>query len=91
MQIEIIFAAKSQVYQIQLTIEQGATVAQAIGQSDIEQSWPLPTTIAYAVFGQSVQDDYVLQAGDRIEILRPLTISPMEARRLRAAKARAKS
>ena len=37
------------------------------------------------VFGKTVADDYVLQAGERVEIYRPLLIDPKENRRRRAA------
>ena len=38
------------------------------------------------VFGKAITDDYVLEAGDRIEIYRPLIADPKEVRRQRAAK-----
>lgn len=45
----------------------------------------LPAEIAVGVFGQLVALDYVLAEGDRVEVYRPLTISPAERRRQRAA------
>jgi uncharacterized protein len=40
--------------------------------------------VAVAVFGERVDSGYVLSAGDRIELLRPLLVDPKEARRKRA-------
>ena len=37
-------------------------------------------------FGREISRDARVADGDRIEILRPLAVSPMEARRLRARK-----
>lgn len=45
----------------------------------------LPTEIAVGVFGQLVTLDHVLSEGDRLEVYRPLKISPVERRRQRAA------
>jgi putative ubiquitin-RnfH superfamily antitoxin RatB of RatAB toxin-antitoxin module len=36
-----------------------------------------------AVWGKAVKPEYVLKAGDRLDILRPLLVDPKEARRLR--------
>ena len=33
------------------------------------------------VFGEPVSDSYLVQSGDRVEVYRPLTIDPREARR----------
>lgn len=38
----------------------------------------------YGIFNQSVELDYVLQDGDRIEVYRPLQIDPKTARKIRA-------
>jgi len=43
-----------------------------------------PATVALGVFGQTENDEYELQAGDRIEIYRPLEQDPKEWRRQRA-------
>lgn len=46
--------------------------------------------LAYAVWARAVGLDYVLQADDRVELLRPLRVDPMTARRERFAKQGAK-
>lgn len=39
--------------------------------------------LTHAVWGRAVSADYVLQAGDRIELVRGLRVDPMTARRER--------
>ena len=40
-----------------------------------------PNTIPLGVYGQIVADDYPMQAGDRLELYRPLQQDPKERRR----------
>jgi len=73
---------------LQLQVAQGTTLSAALVASGILQqhqlSWPLPV----GVFGLRVEspDSYQLQAGDRIELYRPLTRDPKDVRRQRAAR-----
>jgi len=39
-------------------------------------------------FGREIRSDEPLREGDRVEILRPLVMGPMEARRMRAHRKR---
>ena len=52
----------------------------------VDAQGELSAEIAVGVFGQLVALDYVLSEGDRVEVYRPLAISPAERRRQRAAK-----
>ncbi|KJV33799.1 RnfH family protein [Luteibacter yeojuensis] len=45
-----------------------------------------PNRERLGVFGKKVEAGRVLEAGDRVEIYRALTLDPMEARRRRAAR-----
>jgi len=45
----------------------------------------LPAEIAVGIFGQCVTLDQPLSEGNRLEVYRPLAISPAERRRQRAA------
>lgn len=63
-------------------LAEGATIAEAIAAAGL-------TPKAYAgvaVHGEIATDDRRLQDGDRVELLRALTIDPKEARRRRAGK-----
>lgn len=71
---------------LQLCCVRGTTLSAAVLASGVLQqhglSWPVPV----GIFGQRIDtpDDYQLQAGDRIELYRPLTRDPKDVRRQRA-------
>jgi uncharacterized protein len=87
--VEVMYATLAQVWsvRVQLPLE-NANVAAALALARLSPQWPSieidPQHLA--VFGQSVQLDSTLHEGDRVEILRPLLIDPMDARRSRAEK-----
>lgn len=71
---------------LSLQVAHGTTLSAAVLDSGIlaqhQLSWPLPV----GVFGQRIDspDSYVLAAGERIELYRPLTRDPKDVRRQRA-------
>lgn len=73
---------------LRLQVAKGSTLAEVVLGSGVlaqhQLSWPLPV----GVFGQRVDvpDTYQVQAGDRIELYRPLTRDPKDVRRQRAAR-----
>ncbi len=73
---------------LQLQITEGSTLSNVVLLSGIlaqhQLVWPMPV----GVFSQRVADPdrYVLQAGDRIELYRPLTRDPKDVRRQRAVR-----
>lgn len=61
------------------TVEEGVTIAAFLASlSPSAQGCPC------GVWGKRVAEDYLLRAGDRVEIYRPLQADPKEARRRRA-------
>ncbi len=71
-----------------LDMEEGATVASALhGCADFmaAQSQPLET-LRIGIWGRVRPLETPLRERDRIEVYRPLTVDPKEARRLRYAK-----
>ena len=82
MAIKIVHAWPHSVDSVDLLLPHGAVVADALKQTQIN---PQSST---AIYGKQVGHDHALNDGDRIEILRPLTVDPKEARRLRAARTR---
>ena len=46
----------------------------------------MPNKANCGVFGREITDDYVIRAGDRLEIYRPLERDPRDARRELAAR-----
>lgn len=83
--IEIAFAKPDHQMILKLDVTEGCTVKEAILQSAILQRYPEInwTTHATGIFGNVVAETTALQAGDRIEIYRPLHRDPKQARLLR--------
>jgi putative ubiquitin-RnfH superfamily antitoxin RatB of RatAB toxin-antitoxin module len=90
-QIEVVYAAVSRQVLRTVSVKQGATVRAAVLASGIGSEFP-ELNLAESplgIFGKVVADpdSRLIQAGERIEIYRPLLADPKEVRRLRAAKA----
>ena len=81
--VEVVFALPQRQMLVDVTLEEGATLADAIEKSGLTAQFPgeqiesLPT----GVWGRPVDRNHVLRDGDRVEIYRPLEIEPREARR----------
>ncbi|EZP33120.1 RnfH family protein [Pseudomonas sp. RIT288] len=90
-EIEVVYAAVDRQVLRTLRVPEGATVREAVLKSGIGDEFPELdlNECPLGIFGKVVADPQVRlsQAGDRIEIYRPLLADPKEVRRLRAAKA----
>lgn len=84
-EVEVVYALPRQAHRRTLSLPAGATVADALAAVadrppfdalDLERA-------PVGVFGDRVARDRPLRPGDRVEIYRPLTIDPREARRRR--------
>lgn len=86
--ITVAFATPEKQLEIPLTVEESCTVALAIDRSAICAQFPeiSRSNLVVGINSRRVTLDSLLQSGDRIEIYRPLTIDPKEARRSRVAK-----
>ena len=86
LEVEVVYARPEQQVLIQLSVPGGSTVRDAIIRSNILSDVPGLDleTLAVGIFARRVTLDYILKTGDRVEIYRPLTMSPVEARRWRA-------
>jgi putative ubiquitin-RnfH superfamily antitoxin RatB of RatAB toxin-antitoxin module len=86
--IEIIYALPTEQVLIECEVPEASTIREAIIVSKILTKYPeIDLAInSVGIFSQPVNLDDEVQAGDRIEIYRPLTIDPKEARRIRALK-----
>ncbi len=98
--VEVAYALPHKQKIIALLVEPGTTALQAVQRSRIGEHFPELdiTTAKLGIFGQALgtkglnpADSYVLHQGDRVEIYRPLTSDPKDARRKRAEKAADKS
>ena len=88
--IEVVFALPARQELISLTVDPGTTVAMAIRQCGIGDLFPGEDLADYqaGIWGKPVGRDHPLQDGDRLELYRPLSMDPREARRKLAADGR---
>ncbi|WP_322845861.1 RnfH family protein [Pseudomonas sp. B33.4] len=90
-EIEVVYAAVDRQVLRSVSVNEGATVRAAVRASGIGSEFPELNLAEcpLGIFGKVVADPdtRVIQAGERIEIYRPLLADPKEVRRLRAAKA----
>lgn len=86
MQVEIVFALPSRQELRQLSVDDGATVADVIAVSGIVSAFPETDfeVLQAAIWGHPVERSQAVREGDRVELLRPLAMDPREARRLKA-------
>lgn len=82
----VAYASTAQQFHIAVPFVTGMTAAEAIEKSAIGQQVSLPEPLQLGIFGSKIDSaQQVLQAGDRVEIYRALTIHPQDIRRKRAA------
>jgi putative ubiquitin-RnfH superfamily antitoxin RatB of RatAB toxin-antitoxin module len=89
--VEVVYAAVDRQALLSVAVPVGTTVRATLLKSGIGEAF-LELNLAdcpVGIFGKVVADPDTrpVQAGDRIEIYRPLLADPKEVRRLRAAKA----
>ena len=84
--VEVAYALPEKQWLLKLSIKADSTVREAIEHSGILQqaAITMPDNEHVGIFGERVSLDTLLQAGDRVEIYRPLLVDPMENRRRRA-------
>lgn len=84
--VEVVCATPERQVLYRVSLPVGSTALQAVQQSGILQELP---EVAFdpsrlGIFSRRVEADELLKDGDRVEIYRPLTIDPKDARRRRA-------
>jgi len=86
--VEVVLAMPEKQELVALEVVEGTTLAEAITLSGIMEKFEgfKVDLSRVGVFGQKTGPDHVLQAGDRVEIYRPLVADPKEVRRQRALK-----
>ena len=86
MLVEVVYALPERHVSVQVELELGATVSDALRCSEIErliEGLDLGA-VTVGVFGEVVSVERPLRPGDRVEIYRALTVDPRDARRERA-------
>ena len=86
LEVEVAYALPHQQFLRRLTMPSGSTVRQAIVQSGVLSKFPEIDlkSVKVGIFSRPVDLGVLLNSGDRVEIYRPLILSPTDARRLRA-------
>lgn len=89
--VYLVYALPQQQHVIDLLLPNGSTVMDAVTRSGFLQRFPAigEQPLQCAIFNRVVPLGEPLQAGDRIEVLRPLRVDPKEQRRKEAARTRA--
>ena len=84
--VVVVYALPVEQAVVRLQVAAGTTVEQAIVRCGLLQRYPEVNLAVnrVGVFGKIVTRDTLLQAGDRVEIYRPLVVEPKAARRRRA-------
>lgn len=89
--IEVVYALAHKQKLVSLTVAPGTTARQAVLQSGLAAEFAgLDLQNSHlGIFGKVLPkpEERVLQAGERVEIYRPLLADPKEVRKQRAAKA----
>ena len=85
--VQVAYVDGSGQYLVSIEWHASLTAMQALQKSGLLAKLPAEQSLAVGVFGIRVDqpEQYLLQAGDRLEIYRPLTRDPMAVRRKRAA------
>ena len=86
LEIEVVYALPHRQFLCRLRVSPGSTVRDAIMQSGLLSKFPEIDleSVKVGVFSRPVGLGDPLNSGDRVEIYRPLILSPTDARRLRA-------
>ena len=84
--VQVAFATPPTQVVIDLVLQEGTSIAEAIFASGICAQFPEidPETLPAGVWGKIRSRDYMLREGDRVEIYRELKADPKDARRSRA-------
>lgn len=86
--VEVVYASPHRQARYALRVGQGTTVAEAIRTSGVLEAFPEIDLARnrVGIYGVLTRPGQLLRDGDRVEIYRPLSADPKEARRTRAAR-----
>ena len=86
MRVEVVFALPDRQSLETVTVDEGASVSDALRLSGVEERFPDVNfdDLQVGIWGKPVERAHSLRDGDRVEVYRPLEMDPREARRLKA-------
>lgn len=90
--VEVVYALRQTQKVLPVTVEEGATLRQAVELSGLLREYPdidLGGRNKVGVWGKLVKPDTALRDKDRVEIYRPLIADAKEVRKQRAAEGKA--
>lgn len=84
--VAVVYALAERQVQLELEVAEGTTAREVVCHSGLDQYFDELDLegCPIGVYGESVDDGYAVEAGDRVEIYRELVLDPMELRRQRA-------
>lgn len=86
--VEVVYALPDQQRRVNLAVEEGCTLRQAVELSGLKREFPdidIESRNKTGIWSKLSKPDTVLRDRDRVEIYRPLIADPKEVRRQRAA------
>ena len=88
--VTVVYALPQKLFREALELPPGSRVRDALAQSGVLEAFPEidVESVPLGIFSRRVELDTPLTEGDRVEIYRPLKLSPTDARRLRAERRR---
>tara|TARA_B110000503_G_C6944865_1_gene328546 strand:+ start:419 stop:721 length:303 start_codon:yes stop_codon:yes gene_type:complete len=90
--VEVAYALPDKQHIEAVEVPVGTSAIEAVSASKITQIFDgieVNDALALGIFSKPISQKQLLNAGDRVEIYRPLKIDPKEVRKARAAKAKA--
>ena len=89
--VEVAYALPNKQLIKALEVPRGTSAIEAVRLSGIDADFEelsLDQSLQLGIFGKVVEGEQALQAGERVEIYRPLQVDPKEVRKRRAAEAK---
>lgn len=93
MKVELVYASDAKTcFRADIAYREALTIEDVINECGLRQAHPelIGQTLQVGIFSQAKALTDHVKAGDRVEIYRPLTIDPKDARRIRAENKRKK-
>lgn len=89
--LSVCYARPDAVFLKEVSVPAGTSVEGAIRASGLTEAYPEvdPTTARVGIYGKLKTAETLVREGDRVEVYRPLTADPKQARRKRVQKTRA--
>jgi hypothetical protein len=82
--VDVVFASSDEQVVHKVSLPGGATIADALSASGFAGKL---TAAGVGIWGRPAEPEASLRDGDRVELYRPLTVDPKDARRSRAKRA----